>query len=93
MAKIYGGNAPGYPNEFHHVIAEVCSRCYAEALDNGQNEDEIAATLDGEGEDRYVWGVYAGHYCDAHWKSAGFIDDSKQEFDPEFAGERMDEEE
>lgn len=83
MAKIYddGGN----------IIGEVCGRCYDEDISNGMTEEQIVAAHDGGGMDRYVWGVYAGHYCDKHFKKAGFVDDSKVKFDPDYAGESMEE--
>ena len=77
-------------------MAEVCNRCYAEAIDNGQTEAEIVATMDGNGEDRYSFGVYAGHFCSDHWKRSGYRNSTEEtlndEFDPDYAGESMEEE-
>ena len=43
-------------------------------------------------EPRYSFGCYAGKYCDEHWKTSGYRDatDPDAEFDPDYAGERID---
>lgn len=75
------------------TLAEVCTRCYTEALDNGETEAEIAATLDNNGQDRYSFGVFAGYFCDDHWRKSGYKgstpETEDEEFDPDYAGERM----
>jgi hypothetical protein len=40
-------------------------------------------------EDRYSMGVYAGRFCDEGWKLSGYRDVGPEEFDPAYAGERM----
>lgn len=77
------------------VLAEVCSICYNQATNNGETEAEIAATLDNNGEMRYSFGVEAGYYCDDHWRKSGYKgstpDTANEEFDPDYAGEQMEE--
>lgn len=57
----------------------LCQRC----LDAGRVE---------WADQRYSFGVYAGKYCDEHWRTSGYRDatDSSAEFSEEDAGERMD---
>lgn len=77
------------------LLAEVCTTCYVKAQENGTSEAEIAVTMDSNGEDRFSFGVYAGHFCDAHWRKSGYKgstpETEDEEFDPDFAGERMEE--
>lgn len=77
------------------VLAEVCSVCYDQAINNGETEAEIAATLDNNGEMRFSFGVEAGYLCDEHWRKSGYKDSTPEtedeEFDPDYAGERMEE--
>jgi hypothetical protein len=42
-------------------------------------------------EQRYSFGCYAGRYCDACWRESGYRDatDPDAEFDPDYAGERI----
>ena len=42
--------------------------------------------------ERYSLGVYAGRYCDKHWKESGYRDEPASAFDPDDAGETMEEE-
>ena len=41
--------------------------------------------------ERYSFGCYAGRYCDPHWRTSGYRDavDASAEFDPYYAGERI----
>jgi hypothetical protein len=41
--------------------------------------------------ERQSFGCYAGRYCDPHWKTSGYRDatDPDAEFDPTYAGERI----
>lgn len=87
MAKIYSNQ------DVRHILAEVCSTCYREAVDSGMGEEEIAATMDGNGRDRFSFDIYAGHYCDRHWRKSGYRDEPATAFDPDYAGERLEEEE
>lgn len=43
------------------------------------------------GETRYSLGIYAGFLCDEHWKASGYRDEPASAFDPDYAGERYDE--
>jgi hypothetical protein len=79
-------------NHQRYVVAEVCSTCYKIAIDNGQTEQQIAAVHDGNGRDRFSFGIYAGHYCLEHWRKSGYKDEEAGAFDPAFAGERLEEE-
>jgi hypothetical protein len=42
-------------------------------------------------EERYSMGIYAGRMCDLAWANSGFIDAGPEAFDPDYAGERYDE--
>ena len=44
-------------------------------------------------EERYSFGIYAGRYCDSCWLESGYRDatDPTAEFDPYYAGERLEE--
>ena len=44
-----------------------------------------------EAEERYSFGIYAGKYCDKHWRTSGYRDatDPYATFDEADAGERM----
>jgi hypothetical protein len=54
---------------------EVCGKC-------GKDANECSTV-----ESRYVWGAYFGHYCgDCFDKVA-----TKESFDPDYCGERLDE--
>lgn len=44
------------------------------------------------GEVRYSLGIYAGRYCNEHWKTSGYRDEPASAFDPMDAGETYDEE-
>jgi len=42
-------------------------------------------------EERYSMGIYAGRYCSEKcWKKSGYRDVGPEEFDPDYAGERLD---
>lgn len=58
-----------------------CAKC----VDEGKPEAET------EGSPRYSFGVYAGRYCDKHWKTSGYRDatDPDARFDPADAGESL----
>jgi len=45
-----------------------------------------------ESEERYSFGVYAGRWCDACWRTSGYRDatDDEAEFSELDAGERLD---
>ena len=44
-------------------------------------------------EERYSFGIYAGRYCsDKCWKESGYRDEGPEGFDPDYAGERLDDE-
>jgi hypothetical protein len=53
---------------------------------------KTCGTLEGV-EKRLSFGVYAGHYCDECWPASGYRDaaDPRAEFDPTYAGERLEE--
>ena len=42
---------------------------------------------------RYSLGIYAGRWCDEHWKTAGYRKEGPEGFNPLDAGESYDEEE
>ena len=70
---------------------DTCNRCLDE---HQRSDDDLAATAqacaiahEGESEDRYSLGVYAGHYCDRHWAESGYRDAPASAFDPDDAGE------
>lgn len=65
----------------------VCNHC--------RDSAERQGTPFAWGDVRYSFGCYAGRYCDACWAESGFRDatDRSARFDPEYAGERMDEDE
>lgn len=69
-----------YLDEDGHWIEErwCCRRC----LDQG-----IVRCAD----EQYSLGVYAGKYCPKCWLKSGYVDatDPDAEFDPDYAGERM----
>jgi len=46
-----------------------------------------------DGEERFSMGIYAGRYCDKHWKESGYRDVPASAFDPAYAGETLEEEE
>jgi hypothetical protein len=37
--------------------------------------------------ERQSFGIYAGKWCDKHWKSSGYKDEPASAFDPAYAGE------
>jgi len=41
----------------------------------------------GEPEERFSLGIYAGRYCNGHWKTSGYRDEPAGAFDPADAGE------
>jgi hypothetical protein len=41
-------------------------------------------------DERYSLGIYAGKMCDAAWKQSGYTDAGPEAFDPDYAGERYD---
>lgn len=88
MAKIFDDDGK--------FVGEVCGKCCDNLHDQGDTDEQIVAAIDGQGEDRYSFGVYAGHYCDAHWATSGYKGSTPETedevFDPDFAGEVMDEE-
>lgn len=89
MAKIYAYD----DSNRRYVLAEVCSVCYDRAIQNGETEAEIAATMDNNGEERYSFGIPAGYYCDDHWRKSGYKgstpETADEQFDPDLAGERL----
>jgi hypothetical protein len=55
---------------------QVCGQCCDELSAAGKTDEQIAAHPQAtSGMDRYVAGGYAGHYCDKHWRNAGYRDD------------------
>lgn len=44
-------------------------------------------------DEQYSFGIYAGRWCDTCWPKSGYRDavDPDAEFDPTYAGERIDE--
>ena len=42
-------------------------------------------------DERYSFGCYAGKWCDTCWPHSGYVDatDPTAEFDPDYAGERI----
>lgn len=44
----------------------------------------------GDPEERYSLGIYAGRWCNRHWKTSGYRDEPASAFDPLDAGERYD---
>lgn len=58
------------------VLAIVCGRCADELEAAGKTPEQIASNRQAtSSEDRYSAGIYAGHYCDRHWASAGYRQD------------------
>ena len=47
---------------------------------------------DRPGEDRFSFGVYAGHLCAVCWANSGYRTAGREGFDPMYAGEHYDEE-
>ena len=41
-----------------------------------------------DGEERYSLGIYAGRYCDEHWKTSGYRKEGRSGFDQADAGEQ-----
>ena len=62
---------------------DTCSTC----LDDCEDDIACAMAHEGESEDRYSLGIYAGHYCDRHWAESGYRDEPASAFDPDDAGE------
>jgi hypothetical protein len=47
-----------------------------------------------EGEERYdKYNIYAGFLCDEHWKETNLYEATDGEFDPDYAGESLEEDE
>jgi len=40
-----------------------------------------------DGQSRYSLGIFAGRYCDEHWKTSCYRDEPASAFDPADAGE------
>lgn len=55
---------------------KVCGPCLSDAQRGHQEatDDVLALILPWE-DDRYSGGVYAGVYCDRHWRQSGYRDD------------------
>ena len=70
---------------------DVCNACL-DAIERSHADREaieaaFARDHEGESEDRYSLGIYAGHYCDRHWAESGYRDEPAGAFDPDDAGE------
>ena len=51
----------------------------------GKGRDDEPCT--GEVEERQSLDIYAGRWCNSHWKTSGYRDESASAFDPADAGE------
>lgn len=49
--------------------------------------DRFTEPCKGEAEERYSLGIYAGRWCNSHWKESGYRDEPASAFDPADAGE------
>jgi len=63
----------------------VCQHC--------RDEREAAGLPYRWADEQYSFGCYAGRYCSVCWPKSGFRDatDATAEFDPAYAGERIEE--
>ncbi len=67
----------------HEVGSDLFGRYYCRRC-----ADEGNVVL---GYTRHSLGIYAGTYCDEHWLESGYRDEGPEGFDPDFAGERYEE--
>lgn len=51
----------------------------------GKNREDTPCG--GDAYEQYSLGIYAGRYCDTHWKTSGYRDEPASAFDPADAGE------
>ena len=70
--------------------------CWMNARDTCQHcreERESAGLPYRWADERHSFGIYAGRYCDKCWLASGYRDatDPTAEFDPYYAGERLEE--
>ena len=60
----------------HHIRQPECA---------GTDRDTEPCT--GEVKERYSLGIYAGRWCNSHWKTSGYRDEPASAFDSADAGE------
>ena len=49
--------------------------------------DREGTPCSGDACEQYSLGIYAGRWCDKHWKTSGYRDEPASAFDPADAGE------
>lgn len=67
-----------------HWVSErwVCRHCL--------DEREAAGLPYRDSSTYHSFGIYAGKYCPTCWEQSGYVDAPASEFDPSYAGERLD---
>ena len=71
------GDCPAFDLNFDNLAPLPCA---------GTNRDDEPCTKD-EPSERTSLGIYAGRYCNGHWKTSGYRDEPASAFDPAYAGE------